>query len=143
MVENATTMRDALLIIASRVIRTAEAQGIDPGALPQALAEAWRDAYPDVDFAANGGSPAPEQVSVDVGFVPDQATGVESLTFLVRDVSGFHAAGILLRLPSQYPDSFEPVAANGQGPCDHHGARTQFFLAEARSRSYERSGEGP
>jgi hypothetical protein len=143
MVENATTMRDALLIVASRATRTAEAQGIDPAVLPRALVDAWRDAYPDVEFAVNGDSPAPGRVFVDVRFVPDQATGVESLTFLVRDVTGFHSAGILLRLPSQYPDSFEPIAANGQGPCDHHGARTQFFLAELRTRPHERSGEGP
>jgi hypothetical protein len=143
MVENATTMRDALLIVASRATRTAEAQGIDPAVLPHVLVDAWRDAYPDVEFAADGDSPAPERVSVDVGFVPDQATGVESLTFLVRDVTGSHAAGILLRLPSEYPDSFEPVAANGRGPCNHHGARTQFFLAELRTRPYERPGEGP
>ena len=140
MVKNATTMRDALLALASRVTRRAEAQGVDPAVLQHNMVDAWRDAYPDVEFAVNDDAPAPERVSIDAGFVPDPATGVESLTFLVRDVAGFRAAGILLRLPSQYPDSFEPVATNGEEPCDHHGARTQFFLADLRTRP-DRSGE--
>jgi hypothetical protein len=114
-IENSQALRDALLLTAGRVSRDAEARGYDPARLRQLLVEAWRAEYPDVELA------------VDADFVADGATGVESLTFLVRDAANGAAAGIVLRFPSQFPDSFEPITVNGDRGLDHARLRARFF----------------
>lgn len=120
-------MRDELLVVAGRVSRDAEERGCDPASLAQMLVEAWRAEYPDAALAAGGARPAGPEISVDTDFVPDRASGVESLTFLVRNGTGPDAAGILLRFPSQFPDSFEPIATDERVASDHAELRARFF----------------
>ena len=64
--------------------------------------------------------------AADDRFWPDPTTGVEGLAFVVGDDDG-RMAGLVLRLPGEYPDSFEAVSGAADeltGPAD---VRARFF----------------
>jgi hypothetical protein len=87
--------RDALLAAAEDAVDAARRAGDDPVGIVPALHRAWRAlAGPVTRF--------------DPDFVPDDRTGVEGLAFVVG-VEGRGLAGLLLRLPGELPDSFEPI----------------------------------
>jgi hypothetical protein len=54
--------------------------------------------------------PAPGTVSTDQVFTREPSRGVEALAFVVNGPGGGAAAGIILRIPDEFPDSFETVS---------------------------------
>jgi hypothetical protein len=104
----AVGVRDALLQAAEATVAGARRDGLDPLRLTPVLQAAW---------AAFVGPTA----AFDDDFHADPATGVEALAFVVAD-----GGGLVLRLPGELPDSFEPVALP-RSPCTPAELRAAWF----------------
>ena len=101
--------RDALLRAAEAAVDAARRDGIDPLGVTALLLAAW----------AGGDGPA----AADEDFHVDHATGVEALAFVADD-----GGGLVLRLPGELPDSFEPVGVP-RSPCTPAELRAAWFGA--------------
>ena len=64
--------------------------------------------------------------TLDHDFEPHGSTGVEIFAFVTRD-QGSWSGGVMLRLPGEYADSFEPVALTGPDREDPLEAVRAFF----------------
>jgi hypothetical protein len=103
----------SLLELARVAVIESRATGASPEETEQRLLAAWSLA----------GHPP---VASDDRFWPDPVTGVEALAFLVGDKEG-RSAGIVLRLPGEYPDSFEAVPIDPTQAPDPAAVRAQYF----------------
>jgi hypothetical protein len=115
-------VRDSVLAIARDVVRTCSRRADDPAVVAALLR------------AACG-----VEIRVEDDFSADPVSGVEALGFVVASGSLGAVGGLILRLPGELPDSFEPVPAlDGRDP---GAARRQFFagphppLSGPRTRS--------
>jgi hypothetical protein len=99
-----------MLDLAREAVAAAHRDGADPAEVAVLLHAAWAGA-----------------VDADVDFVLDPDKGVEGLGFVVRHADAV-AGGLVLRLPGDFPDSYEAVAVDGLGPdLDGSAIRRAFF----------------
>jgi hypothetical protein len=101
--------RNRLLAAARRTVEAARAANADPHDMAAELHRTW------------AGLAGPPTV-FDHEFQSDPVTGVEALAFVVDE----GAAGVVLRLTGELPDSFEPVVV-GASPAE---ARLAFFAPD-------------
>jgi hypothetical protein len=113
--------RDELLAVARAVSARAAGGGIPTGDVAGLILVAWLETGLVVTDA-------------DPAFVPGLDGDVESLAFLVAtdEEPVEAAAGIVLRLPGCYPDSFDPVPLP-RPPLPDPAALRAAFLAPARA----------
>lgn len=123
-----SALRDDLLKIARAAVRSAERRGTDPLLVGEVIVDAWLEAHPRVELVDGNARAAPGTVSADHGFTAEPCRGVEALAFLVAGSLGGWAAGIILRLPDEYPDSFEQVATPHSRPGTAAAIRAAFWL---------------
>ena len=98
-----------LLNLARQAVLRPPAGDVDPSGAAELILSAW-EGHGD------------EILSVDTDFQVDARTGVEILAFAARS-----GGGVVLRLPGEIPDSFEPVALAGPGPFTSDEVRRAFF----------------
>lgn len=91
--------RDRLLALAREVLSVTP-----PDSPPPTVTATLRAA-----LAAHAARP----VEVEPDFAADAATGVEALAFAVGAPGASRPGGLILRLPGELPDSFEPVEGPG------------------------------
>jgi hypothetical protein len=103
------SIRDDLLRIAREAVRSAERQGVDPVLAGEVIVDAWLDGHPHLEVVDPTEQRTPGTIAADPAFTPEPLRGVESLAFVVYGNGGGAAAGIILRIPGEYPDSYEVV----------------------------------
>jgi hypothetical protein len=123
-----SALRDDLLKIARAAVRSAERRGTDPLLVGEVIVDAWLDALPRIALVDRNAPAAPGTVSADHGFTAEPSRGVEALAFVVAGSLGGLAAGIILRLPDEYPDSFEQVATSQSRLGTAAAIRAAFWL---------------
>ena len=97
-------------MLARDAVRSAAREGVDPLLAGAVIADAWLKGRPHLRVVGSTDHPTPGTVAVDRAFTPEPGRGVESLAFVVYGNGGTPAAGIILRIPGEHPDSFEGVA---------------------------------
>jgi hypothetical protein len=108
-IDDADALRDSLLTVAHDAVRSALRRGLDPLLVHDAIVDGWLDAHPDLEIVDQADVCPAGAVVADQTFAPEPSRGVESLAFVVHGTLGSRAAGIILRFPGEYPDSFEAV----------------------------------
>lgn len=106
--------RDQLLLVATETVQAARRVGADPCVITPALHASWR---------VVGGS----ALTFDEDFRADPATGVEALAFVVGADRATIRGGLVLRLPGEWPDSFEAVDLPSTAPPSTGAVRHAFF----------------
>jgi hypothetical protein len=105
--------RDHLLAVAHEVVRESTRRGHDPATMAGRILAAWLPLGHGV-------------TSADHDFELDESTGVEAFAF-VAGLGDARAGGVILRLPGEFPDSFDAVPLSEPGPIDHIRVRSAFF----------------
>jgi len=132
--DGAAALQQVLLDTARAAVEAHDAAGGDPGLVGEQIVAVWQSSAPSVPHRH------------EPSFTLDPTSGVEAMAFLIER-SAAHApgrGGIVLRLPGELPDSFEPVALPpaADGHVDDLAAvRASFFSRPARLG--EESGELP